>query len=292
MGNITVYLIIFFLYSAVGWLVESTYCSIGERRPINRGFLTGPMCPIYGTGALVMTICLYNPFRDKPLMVFLLGMIICDAVEYITSLLMETLFHARWWDYTYEFANIKGRICLKHTLYWGIASIAFVYLVHPFVDSVFTSLNPTYLRYILIVILVIFVLDVVNSFRKALDVRNLLLKLNSTIDSAMSAINTVKSSITNTYINISENVDKQNEKISGAQNEFIGQVEELLAQFELRFSRENKKDKDKRKYSNRLLHNSFNIEKYTRKQIGKLKSIAENYMNNKNDTDGEKNEKG
>lgn len=292
MDNITIYLIIFFFYSAVGWLVESTYCSIGERRPINRGFLTGPMCPIYGTGALVMTIFLYNPFRDKPLMVFLLGMFICDAVEYITSLLMETLFHARWWDYTYEFANIKGRICLKHTLYWGIASIAFVYLVHPFVDSVLTSINPSYLRYILMVILVIFALDVVNSFRKALDIRNLLLKLNSTIDSAMSAINTVKSSITNTYINITDNVDRQNEKISGAQNELIAQVEELLAQFELRFSRENKKDKDKRKYSNRLLHNSFNIEKYTRKQIGKLKSIAENYMNNKNNTDGEKNEKG
>ena len=233
-----------------------------------------------------MTICLYNPFQDKPFMVFLLGMLICDAVEYITSVLMETLFHARWWDYTYEFANIKGRICLKHTLYWGIASIVFVYLVHPFVDSVLIEIDPKYLTYILIVILCIFVVDVIHAFRKALDVRNLLLKLNSMIDTAVSALNTVKSSITNTYINIQNNVDRQNEKISGAQNEFIGQVEDLLAQFELRFSRGNKKDRDKRKYSNRLLHNSFNIEKYTRKQIGKLKSIAENYLNSKSDSEG------
>lgn len=292
MDKITVYLIIFFFYSAIGWLIESTYCSIGEKRLINRGFLTGPMCPIYGTGALVMTICLYNPFRDRPLLVFLLGMIICDAVEYITSVLMETLFHARWWDYTYEFANLKGRICLKHTLYWGIASIAFVYLVHPMVESVLMNINPVYLRYILIAILAVFVVDVINAFRKALDVRNLLLKLNATLEGAMNAINTVKSSITNTYISLTDNVDKQNEKISNAQNEFIGQVEELITQFELRFSRENKKDKDKRKYSNRLLHNSFNIEKYTRKQIGRLKAIAENYISNKNNTDGEKNEEG
>lgn len=291
MDKIASYIIIFFFYSAVGWLIESTYCSIGEKRLINRGFLTGPMCPIYGTGALVMTICLYNPFSDKPLYVFLLGMVICDLVEYITSLLMETLFHARWWDYTYEFANIKGRICLKHTLYWGVASIAFVYLVHPHVEAIISSLNPVILRYILIAILVIFVIDVINAFRKALDVRNLLLKLHSLLDTAVSAINTVKNSITNAYMNVQDNVEKQNEKISGAQNEFICQVQELLDQFELRFSRSNKADKDKWKYSNRFFHNSFNIEKYTRKQLSKLKSIVENYNKNINNMDGEKNEK-
>ncbi|MGN1443483.1 MAG: putative ABC transporter permease [Acutalibacteraceae bacterium] len=291
MDKIASYIIIFFFYSAVGWLIESTYCSIGEKRLINRGFLTGPMCPIYGTGALVMTICLYNPFADKPLYVFLLGMVICDFVEYITSFLMETLFHARWWDYTYEFANIKGRICLKHTLYWGIASIAFVYLVHPHVDAVISSFNPIILRYILIVILIIFVIDVIHAFRKALDVRNLLLKLNSMLDTTMTALNTVKNSITNAYMNMQDNVEKQNEKISGAQNEFIYQVQELLDQFELRFSRSNKADKDKRKYSNRFLHNSFHIEKYARKQLGKLKSAVDNYNRNINNTDGDKNEK-
>ena len=292
MDKIVSYIIIFFFYSAVGWLIESTYCSIGEKRLINRGYLTGPMCPIYGTGALVMTICLYKPFADKPLYVFLLGMLICDVVEYTTSFLMETLFHARWWDYTYEFANIKGRICLKHTLYWGIASIAFVYLVHPYVDRIINSFNPAVLRYIMIAILVIFVIDVINAFRKALDVRNLLLKLNSVLDTAVTAFHTVKNSITNAYINMQDNVEKQNEKISGAQNEVFYQIQELLEQFELRFSRSNKADKDKRKYSNRLLHNSFNIEKYARKQIGKLKSIVENYSKNYNSTEGDENEKG
>lgn len=288
MGKIGLYIIIFFFYSAVGWLIESTYCSIGEKRFINRGFLTGPMCPIYGTGALVMTICLYNPFYDKPLAVFLLGMVICDLVEYITSVLMETLFHARWWDYTYEFCNIKGRICLKHTLYWGIASIAFVYLVHPYIDSILHNLNPNVLRYILIMILVVFVADVINSFRKALDVRHLLEKLNSLTETAVTTINSVKTSIANTYTSIQDNVDKKNEKINNVQNEFIGQIEELFAQFELRFSRDYKKDKDKKKYANRFFHNSFNIEKYTLRQINKLKSLVESFKNNKNNSDGDK----
>ena len=134
-----------------------------------------------------------------------------------------------------------------------------------------------------------FVIDVINAFRKALDIRNLLLKLNSMLDTTMTAFNTVKNSITNVYMNMQDNVEKQNEKISGAQNELISQVQELLDQFELRFSRSKKADKDKRKYSNRFFHNSFNIEKYARKQLERLKSIAENYKNI-NNTDGEKNE--
>ena len=100
MINFFRYVLLFFFYSTAGWCVESLYCSIGEKRLINRGFLTGPMCPIYGVGALVMTVFLYNPYKDKPLMVFLLGMIMCDIVEYFTSWIMETLFQARWWDYT------------------------------------------------------------------------------------------------------------------------------------------------------------------------------------------------
>ena len=88
MNTVLFYVVEFFFYSAAGWLIESLYCSIGEGRIINRGFLTGPMCPIYGTAALVMTVCLYNPFFDRPLLVFLLGMLLCNVVEYMTSFLM------------------------------------------------------------------------------------------------------------------------------------------------------------------------------------------------------------
>ena len=137
MDNILKYIVIYFFYSAVGWFIESLYCSIGEKRIINRGFLTGPMCPIYGTGALVM------------------------------------LFNAKWWDYTYEFCNIKSRVCLKHTLYWGIASVSFVYVIHPGVDSILVRLDPTTMRIVTGIILAVFVVDVTHSVIKAMDIRKL-----------------------------------------------------------------------------------------------------------------------
>ena len=156
MELLTKYILLFFFYSAAGWCLESLYCSIGEKRFVNRGFLTGPMCPIYGTAALVMVILIYNPFRDNPLAVFLLGIILCDIVEFITSYLMEKLFSARWWDYTYELLNINGRICLKHTLYWGVISIIFVKTIHPAIDSLYSKIDGVYLKAILIITLLVY----------------------------------------------------------------------------------------------------------------------------------------
>jgi len=265
------YILIFFFYSAIGWAVESTYCSIGEKRFINRGFLTGPMCPIYGTGALVMTICLYNPFRDKPLYVFLIGMLLCDIVEYITSFLMETLFHARWWDYTSEFMNIKGRICLKHTLYWGVASVVFTYIIHPKISELFSILNPSAALYVMIAVLVVFALDVINAFRKALDIRQLQVKLNKLVESFSEGFSNVKASLGNI-------TQERGKSIKTDQSKSIEQIQDIIQQFELRFSRKNKKQKNK--YSSRYFHNGFHIEKSTRKQIDRLKKLMDDIKAN------------
>lgn len=265
MSKVVMYILQFFFYSAAGWLVESTYCSIGEKRIINRGFLTGPMCPIYGSGALVMTLFLYNPFKDKPLYVFLIGMVLCDIVEYVTSLLMEVLFHARWWDYTSEFMNIRGRICLKHTLYWGIASVAFVYVIHPKINAVFASLDSQILLYIMIAVLAVFTLDVINAVRKALDIRQLQVKLNKIIDTVSESLNNVKTS----FEAITQGRDKSSDN---QQPGTLEQIQEVIQQFELRFSRKTKSENGK--YSSRFFHNSMHIEKYTRKQLDRLKRIV------------------
>lgn len=264
MIDILKYVILFFFYSAAGWVIESLYCSIGEKRLINRGFLTGPMCPIYGTGALVMTVFLYNPFYDKPLYVFLLGMLFCDVVEYITSFLMELLFHARWWDYTYEFLNIRGRICLKHTLYWGVASVAFVYIIHPSIDAVIDSMSDKLIIGVTSAVLIVFFIDLIHSFTKALDIRNLQLKLSKAIETVYNGVYSIKDSIETT-------LDKGNNKITNAQNEYIQQIEETVEQVSLRLER----GKVKGKKPNRYLRNNFQIEKYTRKQLDKLKTLKD-----------------
>ncbi|MDD6012309.1 MAG: putative ABC transporter permease [Oscillospiraceae bacterium] len=273
------YILLFFFYSAAGWCLETTYCSIGEKRFINRGFLTGPLCPIYGTAALVMTILIYNPFRDRPLLVFVLGIILCDLVEYITSFLMEKLFAARWWDYTYEFMNIRGRICLKHSLYWGVISIVFVDVIHPAVENLYSRINGQYLIFILAAVLTVFVLDLINAVRKALDIRKLHIKLKNLSAALTSELNTVKDSIENKYDHFREALAKRAEKVS----EFKMQIEDIVYEYDQRITRKNKKkDKQEKKksLSSRLLYNNPNFERRTRKQIEKLNSLIDDIKAN------------
>ena len=287
MNKIPLYILSFFFYSAAGWFIESLYRSIGEKRIINSGFLTGPMCPIYGTGALVMTVFLYNPFKDKPLLVFLLGMVLCDIVEYITSVLMEVLFHARWWDYTYEFLNVKGRICLKHTLYWGIVAISFVKLIHPHVDGVIMSLDVKTVRLMLIGIFVVFFIDVANSVRKALDIRKLQVKLSSILDSIGNTFNSVKTTFGSKKNSIQQSLEITADKLSDTKDEVFEQLQDVIHEFELRLSKGTRDKKDKNKYSSRFFRNNLSIEKSIRKQLERIQKLRDDIKSNLNE-DGEK----
>ncbi len=185
------YILYFFFYSAVGWLAESCYCSVRPRKWVNRGFLTGPLCPIYGTGTLVFLIFV-SPIKEKLslpatiagreidlaiIAVFFAGLVMADIVEFSVSLIMEKMFHARWWDYSGNFLNIQGRICFKHSIYWGIATVGFLYVIHPFVNRYFSRIPLDVVEIALAVILVIFVIDVFDAVRKAMDVRALIDKI-------------------------------------------------------------------------------------------------------------------
>ena len=287
MNKIPLYILSFFFYSAAGWFIESLYRSIGEKRIINSGFLTGPMCPIYGTGALVMTVFLYNPFKDKPLLVFLLGLVLCDIVEYITSVLMEVLFHARWWDYTYEFLNVKGRICLKHTLYWGIVAISFVKLIHPHVDGVIMNLDVKTVRLMLIGIFVVFFIDVANSVRKALDIRKLQVKLSSILDSIGNTFNSVKTTFGSKKNSIQQSLENTADKLSDTKDEVFEQLQDVIHEFELRLSKGTRDKKDKNKYSSRFFRNNLSIEKSIRKQLERIQKLRDDIKSNLNE-DGEK----
>lgn len=131
----------FFIYSFCGWLMETVLCSIREHRFINRGFLNGPLCPIYGCGILLILTFLL-PVRDSipraeaavPV-IFLAGAVLASAVEYFTSWAMEKLFHARWWDYSKHRFNLNGRICLSISAAWGLLATVFVYQIQPHFES-------------------------------------------------------------------------------------------------------------------------------------------------------------
>ncbi len=285
MNNIIKYVLLFFFYSAAGWLLESVYCSIGEKKIINRGFLTGPLCPIYGTAAIVMALLIYNPFKDKPLIVFLLGIIFCDIVEYITSYVMEKLFAARWWDYTYELCNINGRICLKHSLYWGVISVIFVKTIHPAVEKLYDKINGDYIYYIFAVVMIIFIIDVTNSVVKALDIRKLQRKLTVMTDTLTAYLSDAKEAVGDKYHVFREGIVKHADKVS----DFKLQLEDLYDQFEIRFNKikksEGKAEKIK-SFSSRIFYNNPLFEKLTKKQLERLKNIVEDIKSNIYDNEG------
>lgn len=134
------YLFLWFLfYSLAGWVYESILVSVQQRRPVNRGFLNGPLCPIYGTGA-VLGVVVLGDVRN-PVVVFLISSVGACMLEYLTSWAMERLFHARWWDYSHFRFNLNGRICLLGALVFGVGGVVIVDVVQPWVARV-TAMIP------------------------------------------------------------------------------------------------------------------------------------------------------
>ncbi|HWQ51865.1 MAG TPA: putative ABC transporter permease [Terriglobales bacterium] len=129
----------FCLYSFAGWVCECVYCGLPAKKFVNRGFLTGPFCPIYGCGA-VLVIRLLEPASHSLPLLFVLGALLTSAVEYVTSWGMEKLFHMTWWDYSDYPFNLHGRVCLKNSVLFGLMSVLLVRVVHPPVSRVVSGL--------------------------------------------------------------------------------------------------------------------------------------------------------
>ena len=165
-----------FLYCFLGWVWESCYVSAKRRQWVNRGFLHGPMLPIYGTGAVIILLATI-PVRDSLWLVFLLGMLAATALEYVTGAAMEALFKVRYWDYSKQPFNLNGYICLTSSLAWGAFSILLVRFLHPPVEDLVLRL-PAFLVDPLAFLLTIAVtVDAVRSFQAAMDLREVLTRL-------------------------------------------------------------------------------------------------------------------
>ena len=157
------YFLYFIIYSFIGWSIEVIDKFFEFKRFINRGFLIGPICPVYGYGVLAILLVTGNNTSD-PLAVFLKSILICSVLEYFTSYFMEKLFKARWWDYSKTKYNINGRVCLDTMLPFGIIACIVVYLINPFIMSILNSLSPKVINISSIVIAAIFIADIITSF--------------------------------------------------------------------------------------------------------------------------------
>lgn len=162
MKDVMIYFLLFIFYSFIGWIMEIIVTTIGNKKMINRGFLIGPYLPIYGTASLAITFLL-KPYYNDYFILFIMSVIVCSIIEYITSYLMEKIFKARWWDYTKMPFNINGRICLTYSICFGFMG-SFVIIINHYLYS-FISNIPFILTIIVFLFLfIIFVSDMIVSF--------------------------------------------------------------------------------------------------------------------------------
>jgi len=165
--------LLFMIYSFLGWLMEVILQFLEKKRFINRGFLIGPYCPIYGWGSITIILLLYK-YKEDFVTLFCMAIVICSLLEYGTSFVMEKLFHTRWWDYSYKKFNINGRICLDTMLPFGILGCIVLYVINPFFTNILNNFSSLGLNIVAIILFVLYLVDNIISF-------NVIFKIRKTI---------------------------------------------------------------------------------------------------------------
>lgn len=155
------YIIYFFIYAFLGWVIEVSYHTVTKGRFINRGFLAGPYCPIYGFGAIAVIFFLTDIGEKSRLILFLGSMFIASLIEFIAGFLLEKIFHERWWDYSNNKLNIGGYICLEFSIIWGVFCFLLYEVAHPMIRKLVGIIPDMALNYIAISLVIVMTLDLI-----------------------------------------------------------------------------------------------------------------------------------
>lgn len=170
------WLLFFFIYCFVGWIWECSYVSIRTRKLTNRGFMRGPFLPIYGSGAIVMLI-VGLPLRSQPVLMFFAGLVCASTLEFFTGEAMERLFKVKYWDYSECFLNIRGHICFKASMAWGVFTLLMNYFVHKPIEKAVLEIPANILQLVVTILLIYFVADYTLAFKTALDLRDVIIAM-------------------------------------------------------------------------------------------------------------------
>ena len=186
--SILQWMLFFYIYCFFGWIIESTYVSVCTGNWVNRGFMRGPVIPIYGTGAIIILFAVI-PFRTSPILVFIIGTIAASVLEFVTGFVMERIYKVRYWDYSDKPFNLCGYICLFNSLCWGVLSILLIYLVHSWVEKGVLFLNDMVLLSIDSGISSLFIVDLFNSSTTAVELKKMLANSQKLKDDLMNVHN-------------------------------------------------------------------------------------------------------
>lgn len=182
------WMLFFYIYCFFGWIIESTYVSVCTGNWVNRGFMRGPVIPIYGTGAVIVLFAVI-PFRTSPILVFIVGTVAASILEFVTGFVMERIYKVRYWDYSDKPFNLCGYICIFNSLCWGVLSILLIYLVHSWVEKGVLFLNDMVLLSIDSGISSLFIVDLFNSSTTAVELKRMLANSQKLKDDLMNIHN-------------------------------------------------------------------------------------------------------
>lgn len=172
MKQVCIYILLFFLYSFCGWLLEVGCKLVSDHKFINRGFLIGPYCPIYGWGAIFITFLL-KKYVDDVVTLFIMAMLISSILEYATSYFLEKIFKTRWWDYSSYRFNINGRVCLETLIPFGLFGLFIMYISNPFFLSIITKLPDVFIYILSFLFVIIMLIDTIISYNIMSSLKNI-----------------------------------------------------------------------------------------------------------------------
>lgn len=175
------WLFFFYFYCFFGWCFESTYVSIKDRKLTNRGFMRGPFLPIYGSGGIMMLV-VSMPFQEHIVLTYLAGCVGATVLEYVTGVVMEALFKVRYWDYSNKKFNFQGHICLGSTLAWGFLTVFMTKFLHVEVEKIVLMIPGQTLTVITVILTAGIFADFALSFKAAIDLRNVLIRMEQVKD--------------------------------------------------------------------------------------------------------------
>jgi len=170
MRTISILILLFFTYSLLGWLLEVTCKWIEQKKFINRGFLIGPYCPIYGYGVLIMTLLL-SKYLNDPFTLWIMIILSCSLLEYFTSYILEKIFATRWWDYSKRKCNINGRICLETMIPFSFFGMLIMYKINPFFYTIYEKIPTMTLIILASLMSIIYITDNIISFKIIKDIQ-------------------------------------------------------------------------------------------------------------------------
>lgn len=258
--DIYTFLWYFVIYAFFGWCLEVIYQAVEQGKFINRGFLNGPYCPIYGFGVIIVNETL-EPLKENIIILYIGSVILTTVLELITGFLLEKIFHQNWWDYSDEHLNFKGYICLKFSLLWGIACLIAVRLINPFVETFVEHIPKTLGTVLISIIMIGFASDMIITVLAVIHIRNRL----ALLDNIAAEMRKISDYTSEKLYNGVENSKARKEK-----------YEELREKYKEQFS--------KRKFVDRRIENAFpklkiDTNQSFHEQLEELRKIIEEKKN-------------